>query len=106
MILKPNMVIARQEMPAAVEPGAGRRRTVRCLRRQCRRPCPASAFLSGGQSPAAATLHLSLMNAAGNLPWQLSVQLGRALQMRPSPRGAGRVPTWRQAQRELRAGRA
>ena len=37
-------------------------------------------FLSGGQTPAEATLHLSLMNRLGSLPWQLSFSYGRALQ--------------------------
>ena len=41
---------------------------------------PGIAFLSGGQSPAEATLHLSLMNALGPLPWQLTFSYGRALQ--------------------------
>jgi fructose-bisphosphate aldolase class I len=37
-------------------------------------------FLSGGQSPAQAALHLSLMNRHRPLPWQLSFSYGRALQ--------------------------
>jgi fructose-bisphosphate aldolase class I len=41
---------------------------------------PGIAFLSGGQSEAEATLHLSLMNRMGGLPWQLSFSYGRALQ--------------------------
>jgi fructose-bisphosphate aldolase class I len=41
---------------------------------------PGIAFLSGGQSPTEATLHLSLMNAAGPLPWPLTFSYGRALQ--------------------------
>jgi fructose-bisphosphate aldolase class I len=36
--------------------------------------------LSGGQSPEEATLHLSLLNAAGPLPWALTFSYGRALQ--------------------------
>jgi fructose-bisphosphate aldolase, class I len=45
-------------------------------------PCavPGIAFLSGGQSPTQATLHLSLMNASGSLPWALTFSYGRALQ--------------------------
>ena len=45
-------------------------------------PCavPGIAFLSGGQSPTEATLHLSLMNASGALPWALTFSYGRALQ--------------------------
>ena len=41
---------------------------------------PGIAFLSGGQSEADATLHLSLMNRGRKLPWQLSFSYGRALQ--------------------------
>lgn len=41
---------------------------------------PGIAFLSGGQSDEAATQHLSLMNAIGDLPWSLTFSYGRALQ--------------------------
>ena len=41
---------------------------------------PGIAFLSGGQSSAEATLHLSLMNKLGPLPWELTFCYGRALQ--------------------------
>ena len=41
---------------------------------------PGIAFLSGGQSDEEATAHLSLMNAAGRLPWKLTFSYGRALQ--------------------------
>ena len=41
---------------------------------------PGIAFLSGGQSSAEATLHLSLMNKLGPLPWSLTFSYGRALQ--------------------------
>jgi fructose-bisphosphate aldolase class I len=41
---------------------------------------PGIAFLSGGQSDELATEHLSLMNAAGNLPWKMTFSYGRALQ--------------------------
>jgi fructose-bisphosphate aldolase class I len=41
---------------------------------------PGIAFLSGGQNPTDATLHLNLMQAAGPLPWALTFSYGRALQ--------------------------
>ena len=41
---------------------------------------PGIAFLSGGQSSQEATLHLSLMNKLGPLPWALTFSYGRALQ--------------------------
>jgi fructose-bisphosphate aldolase, class I len=80
MILKPNMVISgkkserrasRQEVAAA---------TVRTLKRQVPAAVPGIAFLSGGQSSAEATEHLSLMNQLGPLPWALTFSYGRALQ--------------------------
>ncbi|HKC16762.1 MAG TPA: class I fructose-bisphosphate aldolase [Steroidobacteraceae bacterium] len=80
MILKPNMVIAGKKCPQPSSPEQVAAATVRCLRRQVPTAVPGIAFLSGGQSPADATLHLSLMNAAGDLPWQLSFSYGRALQ--------------------------
>jgi len=80
MILKPNMVIAGKKCPQQSSPEQVAAATVRCLRRHVPAAVPGIAFLSGGQSPADASLHLSLMNAAGNLPWQLSFSYGRALQ--------------------------
>jgi fructose-bisphosphate aldolase class I len=53
---------------------------VRCLLRRVPAAVPGIAFLSGGQSEADATLHLSLMNRGRKLPWQLSFSYGRALQ--------------------------
>jgi fructose-bisphosphate aldolase, class I len=41
---------------------------------------PGIAFLSGGQSAAEASEHLSLMNKLGPLPWELTFSYGRALQ--------------------------
>ena len=53
---------------------------MRCLKRHVPSAVPGIAFLSGGQSPPEATLHLSLMNRIGALPWQLTFSYGRALQ--------------------------
>jgi fructose-bisphosphate aldolase class I len=53
---------------------------VRCLLRRVPAAVPGIAFLSGGQSEAQATLHLSLMNRHRKLPWELSFSYGRALQ--------------------------
>ena len=80
MILKPNMVIAGKKCPKRASPEQVAAATVRCLKRHVPSAVPGIAFLSGGQSPAEATLHLSLMNGSGNLPWQLSFSYGRALQ--------------------------
>ena len=55
-------------------------RTVRCLRDHVPASVPGIAFLSGGQTSAEATAHLSAMNELGPHPWQLSFSYGRALQ--------------------------
>ena len=84
MILKPNMVISGKKCPQRATPEQVAAATVRCLKRHVPSAVPGIAFLSGGQSPAEATLHLSLMNAQANsqgkLPWQLTFSYGRALQ--------------------------
>ena len=80
MILKPNLVISGKKCPQQASPEAVAAATVRCLKRHVPSAIPGIAFLSGGQSPAQATLHLSLMNALGSLPWQLTFSYGRALQ--------------------------
>ncbi|MGH8197426.1 MAG: class I fructose-bisphosphate aldolase [Steroidobacteraceae bacterium] len=80
MVLKPNMVIAGKKCPKQANPPQVADATVRCLRRRVPAAVPGIAFLSGGQSEAEATLHLSLMNRVHGLPWQLSFSYGRALQ--------------------------
>jgi fructose-bisphosphate aldolase class I len=80
IILKPNMIIAGKKSPAQSRPEQVAAATLRVLRRCVPAAVPGIMFLSGGQSAADATLHLSLMNAAGPSPWQLSFSYGRALQ--------------------------
>jgi fructose-bisphosphate aldolase class I len=80
MILKPNMVIPGKKCTARTTPEQVASATVRCLKRQVPAAVPGIMFLSGGQGPAEATLHLSLMNRMQPLPWQLSFSYGRALQ--------------------------
>jgi fructose-bisphosphate aldolase class I len=80
IVLKPNMVIAGKKSAKKSSPEQVAEATVRTLRRHVPAAVPGIAFLSGGQSPAEATLHLSLMNAAGSLPWALTFSYGRALQ--------------------------
>ncbi len=80
MVLKPNMVIAGKKCPKQAAPPQVADATVRSLRRRVPAAVPGIAFLSGGQSEAEATLHLSLMNRSRDLPWQLSFSYGRALQ--------------------------
>jgi fructose-bisphosphate aldolase class I len=80
MILKPNMVVSGKKCPQQATPQQVAEASVRTLKRQVPSAVPGIAFLSGGQSPTDATLHLSLMNAAGPLPWPLTFSYGRALQ--------------------------
>lgn len=80
MVLKPNMVIAGKKSAKQAKPEQVAEATLRCLLRRVPAAVPGIAFLSGGQSEAEATLHLSLMNRNRKLPWQLSFSYGRALQ--------------------------
>jgi fructose-bisphosphate aldolase, class I len=80
MVLKPNMVVAGKKCAQKATPEQAAEATIRTLKRQVPAAVPGIAFLSGGQSPTEATLHLSLMNAAGPLPWALTFSYGRALQ--------------------------
>jgi len=80
MVLKPNMVVPGKKCPQKASAQQVAEATVRTLKRQVPTAVPGIAFLSGGQSPTEATLHLSLMNAAGPLPWTLTFSYGRALQ--------------------------
>jgi fructose-bisphosphate aldolase class I len=80
MVLKPNMVIAGKKCPQQASPEQVAEATLRTLKRRVPSAVPGIAFLSGGQGPTEATLHLSLMNAAGPLPWALTFSYGRALQ--------------------------
>ena len=79
MVLKPNMVIdGKAARKASREEVA--EKTLRVLKPNVPNAVPGIAFLSGGQSDEEATAHLSLMNAAGHLPWKLTFSYGRALQ--------------------------
>lgn len=80
MVLKPNMVIAGKKSAKQAKADQVAEATVRCLLRRVPAAVPGIAFLSGGQSEAEATLHLSLMNRGRKLPWELSFSYGRALQ--------------------------
>jgi fructose-bisphosphate aldolase class I len=80
MVLKPNMVISGKKAANRASPEQVAEATVRCLKRHVPSAVPGIAFLSGGQSSPEATLHLSLMNKLGSLPWQLTFSYGRALQ--------------------------
>jgi fructose-bisphosphate aldolase class I len=81
MLLKPNMIIAGKECnrQASVEEVATA--TLRCLKRHVPAAVPGIVFLSGGQNPCLATVHLNAINQLpGPKPWKLSFSYGRALQ--------------------------
>jgi fructose-bisphosphate aldolase, class I len=81
MVLKPNMVISGKKAVHRAGPEVVAETTLRMLKRHVPPAVPGIAFLSGGQSPHDATLHLALMNRiGGTLPWSLTFSYGRALQ--------------------------
>jgi fructose-bisphosphate aldolase, class I len=80
MVLKPNMVISGKKATNRASAQQVAQATVRCLKRHVPSAVPGIAFLSGGQASQEATLHLSLMNQIGGLPWNLTFSYGRALQ--------------------------
>lgn len=80
ILLKPNMVIAGMKSPQQASVRQVAEATMRCLERHVPPAVPGIVFLSGGQSAADATAHLSAMNQLGPFPWQVSFSYGRALQ--------------------------
>ncbi len=80
IVLKPNMVIAAKGASEQASAEEVAERTIACLKDCVPADVPGIAFLSGGQDDLEATHHLSLMNAAGPLPWNLTFSYGRALQ--------------------------
>ena len=81
MVLKPNMVLSGKQAAHRAGPEVVAETTLRVLKRHVPPAVPGIAFLSGGQSPEEATLHLALMNRIGGaLPWSLTFSFGRALQ--------------------------
>jgi len=101
MILKPNMVISGKKNANRASPQAVAEATVRTLKRHVPSAVPGIAFLSGGQSPAEAALHLSLINQVGSLPWQVTFSYGRALQDAALMAWAGQSANLGAGQREF-----
>jgi len=98
MILKPNMVISGKQAERRASRQDVAAATVRTLKRQVPTAVPGIAFLSGGQSSAEATEHLSLMNQLGPLPWALTFSYGRALQDEALKAWGGRAETFASGQ--------
>src|SRR5579862_8387245 len=101
IVLKPNMVISGKKAAERASPEAVAEATVRVLKRHVPAAVPGIAFLSGGQSPTEATLHLSLMNRLGPLPWALTFSYGRALQDTALKAWAGVPATFGAGQKEF-----
>lgn len=101
MVLKPNMVISGKKAARRAPAETVAEATVRCLKRHVPPAVPGIAFLSGGQSPTEATLHLSLINRAGPLPWSLTFSYGRALQETALKAWGGRSADFKAGQQEF-----
>jgi fructose-bisphosphate aldolase, class I len=101
MVLKPNMVISGKKAPNRAPPEQVAEATLRVLKHHVPPAVPGIAFLSGGQSSAEATLHLSLMNKSGPLPWSLTFSYGRALQDDALKTWAGQPANFAKGQQEL-----
>lgn len=80
MLLKPSMVVAGKEQVRQASVGEVAAQTIRVLRRCVPAAVPGIFFLSGGQAPAEASVHLDAINRLGPQPWALSFSFGRALQ--------------------------
>ena len=98
IVLKPNMVIAGKKSAQKASAAQVAAATLRTLKRHVPSAVPGIAFLSGGQSPTQASEHLSLMNAAGPLPWALTFSYGRALQEQALSTWAGKDGNFAAAQ--------
>jgi fructose-bisphosphate aldolase class I len=101
MVLKPNMVISGKKAANRAGPEQVAEATLRTLKRHVPPAVPGIAFLSGGQSSAEATLHLSLMNKAGPLPWSLTFSYGRALQDDALKAWGGQAANFGAGQKEM-----
>jgi fructose-bisphosphate aldolase class I len=101
MVLKPNMVISGKKCAQQAAPEQVAEATVRTLKRHVPTAVAGIAFLSGGQHPAEATLHLSLMNSGAALPWPLTFSYGRALQEMALNAWAGKQSAFAAGQKAL-----
>lgn len=97
-VLKPNMVLSGKLCPEQAGVDEVAEKTVRCLKRAVPAAVPTIVFLSGGQSDIEATAHLNAMNAAYDMPWNLSFSYGRALQAAPLHAWSGQADNGATAQ--------
>jgi len=101
IVLKPNMVISGKKNANRANAQTVAEATIRVLKRHVPSAVPGIAFLSGGQSSAEATEHLSLMNKLGPLPWALTFSYGRALQDNALKAWGGQAGNFSAGQREF-----
>lgn len=103
LILKPNMVLPGVESSQQVDADAVARATVTCLLSTVPITVPGIAFLSGGQSPETATLHLNAMHVLYGdiLPWALTFSFSRAIQDPELHYWKGKQENVKEAQRIL-----
>ncbi len=80
LILKPSMVISGKKSATQATAEQIGKNTVTILRRTVPAAVPSINFLSGGQTPEAATLNLNVMNSQPGNPWNISYSYARALQ--------------------------
>jgi fructose-bisphosphate aldolase class I len=78
VVLKPNMAVPGGGSGEAVTPGQVAAQTIRAMADVVPARTAGIAFLSGGQSPAAATANLAALCQA-EAPWPLTFSFGRAL---------------------------
>ncbi len=98
MILKPSMVTPGKEAAKAT-PEQVAELTLRTLRRTVPAAVPGINFLSGGQTPEEATVHLNALNQhRAKTPWQLGFSFARALQEPALKTWAGHAANAAQAQ--------
>jgi fructose-bisphosphate aldolase class I len=78
VVLKPNMVLPGARSGESAAPGKVAARTVEVFKSVVPEEVAGIAFLSGGQSPAAATANLAALQHV-TAPWPLTFSFGRAL---------------------------
>lgn len=79
IILKPSMILPGKASTQKADPMEVANETIKIFKRTVPAAVPTINFLSGGQTPMQATLHLNAMNSQPH-PWHLSFSYARALQ--------------------------
>ena len=97
IILKPSMVLSGKDCPQKSSPEQVAEETLKVLKKSVPSEVPTINFLSGGQTPEQATIHLNLMNKHPQ-PWNLSFSYARALQDPAMKAWAGKEENVKKAQ--------